>query len=221
MRLNQFVALSTGMSRRAADNIIAKGQILINNSVGQLGLQVNINSDIVKLDNKILKLPNESTIVMLNKPIGYVCSRNGQGCRTIYDLLPEKHHILKSVGRLDKNSSGLLLLTNDGSSTHKLTHPSFKKEKIYLIKLNRNLDDADFDKIAKGVELNDGPSHLSLSSIDNDHTKWKVTMREGRNRQIRRTFKALNYNVIELHRTHFGQYALGNLTMGKFKDIST
>src|SRR5581483_8687429 len=131
MRLNRFVALATGTSRRHADVLIEQQRLRINDHLGQTGETVAAN-DTVTLDGQPLTLPATMTI-MLNKPVGYVCSRQGQGSQTIYTLLPPELHHLKPVGRLDKDSSGLLLLTNDGQLANQLTHPSYRKEKVYEI----------------------------------------------------------------------------------------
>lgn len=219
MRLNKFIAQSTGMSRRAADVVIEDGRVTINGNEVSAGQQVT-DTDKVLFDNSPLTSHHpQLTTIMLNKPPGYICSRDGQGGKTIYELLPPKLHHLKPVGRLDKNSSGLLLLTNDGDMAHKLTHPSFGKSKVYKIALNRPLSEDNFELItSNGVELDDGISKLELDSLNkNDKTNWKVTMSEGRNRQIRRTFKALDYNIVKLHRTQFGNYTLNELGIGKFE----
>jgi 23S rRNA pseudouridine2605 synthase len=160
---------------------------------------------------------------MLNKPVGYVCSRNGQGSKTVYDLLPPEYQQLKTVGRLDKDSSGLLLLTNDGQLAQELTHPSQQKRKVYEVTLDKPLQPLHRQMISDhGVSLEDGPSKLELErQHDGDDTKWIVTMHEGRNRQIRRTFAALGYEVIQLHRTKFGNYQLGTLQKGKLKALSS
>ena len=153
---------------------------------------------------------------MINKPEGYVCSRKGQGNKTIYDILPENYKTLNTVGRLDKNSSGLLLLTNDGELAHQLTHPSFKKIKIYHIELDQPLAPLHQQMISDfGVQLDDGPSKLNLEKTDNNRKKFTVSMHEGRNRQIRRTFESLGYKVTKLHRTHFGTYDLKDLKSGQ------
>jgi 23S rRNA pseudouridine2605 synthase len=219
MRLNKFVALATGMSRRAADDTIAKGQVLINNAPATLGQQVSPDTDTVTLDGQALTAPDKPLTILLNKPAGYVCSRDGQGSKTVYDLLPEKYHRLKTVGRLDKDSSGLLLLTNDGTLAYELTHPSFQKEKQYELALNRALNETDLTAISKtGMQLEDGISKLSLTpGSDNRH--WTVTMTEGRNRQIRRTFEKLGYQVTKLHRTHFGPYTLNTLKSGEYSEL--
>jgi len=206
MRINKYVALATGISRRKADDIIAKGQIYLNSTKANPGSNV-LQQDIVTLNNKKLILPIFTTI-LLNKPTGYVCSRNGQGSATIYDLLPKKYHNLKPIGRLDKNSSGLLLLTNNGVLHQKLTHPSYAKQKRYIVMLNKPLLPKDQSNIKKGVMLEDGISKLQLKK---DAKTWVITMAEGRNRQIRRTFSALGYKVISLTRTNFGPYKLTDI----------
>lgn len=217
MRLNKFIALSTGMSRRAADNAISDGRVLINDKPVELGQRIEPGQDTVTLDRQPIT-PAVNTTIMFNKPVGYVCSRDGQGSRTIYELLPEKYHNLKTVGRLDKYSSGLLLLTNDGTLAYDLTHPSFEKEKHYDIALDQKLTEQDYATITKtGVKLEDGLSKFKLGSVPGDRTSWKVIMTEGRNRQIRRTFEALGYRVEKLHRTHFGPYALGTLSNGEIQ----
>lgn len=214
MRLNKFIALATGLSRRAADQAIGDGRVAVNGLVAQKGTQVHPTDDI-RLDEELLKIPGDKTLVMVNKPRGYVCSRRGQGSRTIYDLLPGSLKQLKPVGRLDKDSTGLILLTNDGDLANKLTHPRFKKEKIYEIRLDKPLAPADQKRVLKGVQLEDGTSQFSKLAHLSGLT-YKVSLQEGRNRQIRRTFAALGYKVVRLHRTKFGVYELGGLKSGDF-----
>lgn len=219
MRLNSFVAQATGLSRRKADDVIRNGRIVVNGDVAKLGDQVD-ERDKICLDDHLLSLPIKQTII-LNKPKGYVVSRNGQGSKTIYDLLPTKYWELKPIGRLDKDSSGLLLLTNDGELAHSLTHPSHNKQKIYEVSLNRGLTTEDEKKIAAGVELEDGMSRLNLSRLSRDRLSMIVVMSEGRNRQIRRTFAQLGYMVSRLHRTRFGDFGLEELPSGKFKPLNS
>ena len=157
----------------------------------------------------------------LNKPVGYVCSRKQQGENpTIYSILPEKYQKLKTVGRLDKNSSGLILLTNDGDFSFQMTHPKFYKEKIYEVELDRALEPLHQQMISDfGIEIGDGVSKLGLVRLNDERTKFEVTMSEGRNRQIRRTFAALGYIVEKLHRKTFGKYQLSGLKPGEFVEI--
>jgi 23S rRNA pseudouridine2605 synthase len=219
MRINKFVAQATGLSRRAADDAINEKRVQVNGLLPTAGQQI-ADTDTVTLDGKILNQSAQTTTIMLNKPVSYVVSRDGQGNKTIYDLLPVELHQLKPVGRLDKNSSGLLLMTNDGQLAYELTHPKFQKLKKYKIALNQDLGNLDYEKITKtGVQLEDGISQFDLEMINNQPKEWKVEMHEGRNRQIRRTFEALGYSVVKLHRTHFGPYTLQALTPGKFEKI--
>lgn len=219
MRINRFVASSSGLSRRAADAAIEHGRVLVNGTQPVVGQEVG-TSDVVSLDGRTLHLATPQTII-LNKPVGYVVSRDGQGSKTIYDLLPPELHHLKPVGRLDKDSSGLLLLTNDGALAHTLTHPSRHKIKIYEIELDTPLQPLHQQMISEhGIQLEDDPSRLQLTRQEEGNgRKWQVSMQEGRNRQIRRTFAALGYDVRHLHRTHFGPYALNGLAPGIYKTV--
>lgn len=222
MRLNKFIAHATGMARREADEAISNGRISVNGKVANIGQNVDEQSDIVKLDSKQIILPATTTVIILNKPIGYVCSRNAQAkdVKTVYELLPSSLRQLKTVGRLDKDSSGLILLTDDGDMAHKLTHPSFAKTKEYIIELDHPLAPLHQQMIADfGINLTDGPSKLLLERLNDERTKFRVIMHEGRNRQIRRTFAALGYQVVSLHRISFGPYQLGDLPSGKYKRV--
>jgi len=218
MRINKYVALATGMSRRAADMAIDEHRVEVNGAAAATGYDVQ-TADTVLLDGKPIVATANLLTIRLHKPVGYVCSRNGQGSQTIYDLLPREYHHLKPVGRLDKASSGLLLLTNDGQLAQQLTHPSHRKTKIYEVTLDQPLQPLHRQMINDhGVLLEDGVSKLALArQHDNDETRWVVTMHEGRNRQIRRTFASLGYTVTQLHRTQFGNYTLGNLAAGDYQ----
>lgn len=216
MRINKFIAQATGLSRRSADQAISEGRVTVNQQSVKTGTDVN-DTDTVVLDNQIIKLPDTMTTIMLNKPVGYVCSRAAQGSRTIYELLPTNLHHLKPVGRLDKDSSGLLLLTDDGDLANRLTHPRYTKEKVYEIELDEPLKPEDKIHMEKGVKLDDGPSKLQITDIKD--RSFTVAMSEGRNRQIRRTFEALGYEVKILHRINFGDYSLGGLPPGKTQSV--
>ena len=163
----------------------------------------------------------EYTYLLMNKPVGYVCSKKRQGeTPTIYELLPEKYRELKTVGRLDKDSSGLILLTDDGEFAFRMTHPKFYKVKVYEVELDRSLEPLHQQMIADfGIEIGDGVSKLGLTRLDEERRKFRVEMSEGRNRQIRRTFEALGYMVKKLHRTNFGNYSLEGLKFGEMKEV--
>lgn len=217
MRINKYIASNTKLSRRSVDQAIAEGRVSVNDKPATFGQDIN-EQDKVYIDDKLIKnSPGRSTI-MLHKPVGYVVSRDGQGSKTIYNLLPKKYHLLNPVGRLDKNSSGLLLLTNNGRLAQKLTHPSFQKKKVYEVELNKALLSDDIKKLKKGVLLDDGLSQLGLKPLSKN--SYTVIIKEGRNRQIRRSFSVLGYTVTKLHRVKFGDYTLKNLKVGKVKLIS-
>ena len=220
-RLNKFVALSLGVSRRKADELIEKGKIIVDGQPARLGQQISeVNH--VSYNGNSLKTQDKK-LIALNKPVGYLCSRASQGgVPTIYELLPKGLHRLKPVGRLDKDSSGLILLTNDGDFAHQMTHPSFYKIKRYLVTLDQPLQPLHRQMINDfGVQLPDGPSRLTLErQHDGDDRRWIVQMSEGRNRQIRRTFAALGYTVAKLHRTEFGSYSLGGMKRGEWQEIN-
>lgn len=218
-RLNKFLALHLGISRREADERISKRRVTIDGRVAELGSRVEEDS-LVLVDQKPVISSTAYQYLLFNKPVGYVSSRRAQGnIPTIYSLLPKEYHSLKPVGRLDKDSSGLLLLSNDGDFTFRMTHPKFRKTKVYEVTLNHPLEPLHQQMIADfGIDLPDGKSQLGLTRInENDRNAWIVTMREGRNRQIRRTFAALGYSVVRLHRVQFGSYDLQGLAPGKYQ----
>lgn len=221
-RLNKFLALQLGISRRQADELIKKGKISINGKTAKLGARFQ-DTDTIKIGDKVISNSREERIYLLfNKPRGYVCSRKKQGeNETIYAILPKEFHSLKPVGRLDKDSSGLLLLTNDGDFAFQMTHPKFQKIKEYLVELDEPLQPLHQQMIADfGINLPDGKSQLGLERLDDSRKNWKVIMSEGRNRQIRRTFSAVGYKVVKLHRTVFGNYSLPKgLKFGSFQKV--
>lgn len=218
MRINKYIAHNTGLSRRVADELINAGKVAVNGIQAKAGQNIK-SGDIVEVNDEKIK-PQTDITIMLNKPVGYVCSRQGQGNKTIYDLLPKKYENLKYIGRLDKNSSGLILLTSDGDLAHELTHPGKEKIKRYEISINMPLQPLHQQLICDyGVKLEDGISKLQLSSLENSRLNWTVLMSEGRNRQIRRTFKSLGYEIESLHRTNFANYEIGDLKPGEIREI--
>lgn len=221
VRLNKYLALHAGTSRREADELIAKGRVRVNGKVAIIGSRVRPGDDVV-VDGWEVAGKTAYEYLMLHKPVNYVCSRRQQGdSPTIYDLVPEKYHALKPVGRLDRDSSGLILLTNDGDFAQQMTHPSYRKVKRYEATLNKPLEPLHQQMVSDfGVNLEDGKSQLTLERQSDDRTEWIVTMSEGRNRQIRRTFTALGYTVVKLHRTDFGPYTLGDLAEGQLKPVT-
>lgn len=216
MRINQLIASRSGLSRRAADTAITAGQVNVNGQTATLGQSVT-ESDTVTLNGKPL-VEAEKIYLLLNKPPGYVTSRRKQqDLPTIYELLPKKYHHLKPAGRLDADSCGLLLLTNDGALILKLTHPSHQKIKRYVVTLDKPLTGADRQKLGQGVTLSDGPSKLRVIG---EGKKVSVELSQGRNRQIRRSFGALKYRVDSLERIAIAGLT-SNLKPGQYQELKT
>lgn len=217
MRLNQFLAKHTPLSRRSADEAIEAGRVQVNDRVAEVGQTTNEN-DRVTLDGNDIVQKSTKTI-MINKPTKIICSKDQQGnVPTIYSLLPDSLQHLSYLGRLDKDTSGLLLMSNDGDLIQRVTHPSHEVEKQYEVQLNRVLEPQDLQTLQAGVQLEDGPSKLRMSGKARD---WTVIIHEGRNRQIRRSFEALGYEVVKLHRSRVGNLTLGNLKSSEYLEISS
>ena len=219
-RLNKFLATNLGLSRRQADEEIVHGRVIVNGKKAIIG-QVITSNDHVTINNRPVT-EKRTVLLAFHKPIGFVCSRKQQGdSPTIYSLLPENYRDLKTVGRLDRNSSGIILLTNNGDLAHQMMHPQFHKTKSYQVTLDQPLAPLHQQMISDfGIQLDDGPSQLHLTrQQEGDSIHWNLSMHEGRNRQIRRTFAALGYTVMELHRTDFGNYSLGDIPAGKYKIV--
>lgn len=212
--------MHTGLSRRSVDNLIKTGRITVDDHEAKIGMDVSLTNKI-KIDDRLITNRLTTTILILNKPAGYVVSRNGQGQKTIYELIPPSLHHLKPVGRLDKDSSGLLILTNDGQLAQSLTHPRQHKIKVYQVTLNKALTSEAQTKINNGLNLEDGISHLKIIGLSNNKQSLTIEMFEGKNRQIRRTFQALNYKVEYLHRTNFDTYSLKGIAPGKWQIYRT
>ena len=210
MRLNKWIASQTAFSRRGADTVIADGRVLVNGKVPSIGQAVN-DGDIVRIDGHEITMITRPLYIMFNKPIGYVCSRRGQGNPSIYSLLPESLKHLQPVGRLDKDSSGLLLMTNDGDWLHKMAHPSNNKNKRYEVDLHKVLDVRDAERIHAGVNIGDArPSTFQIFGSGRS-MRFEVVLSEGRNRQIRRTFEILGYKVTHLHRISYDTFNLSDI----------
>ena len=222
MRLNQYLAAGTDLSRRSADQAISGGRVFVNHKLAALGAQVEAG-DTIELDGKAVVLPETYTYLMFHKPAGYVTSRVQQGnSPTIYELLPEDCFALKPVGRLDKGSSGLLLLTNDGELAQKLAHPKHEVKKIYHVVLDKPLTKADFDKIMIGVQLEDGLATVDAMAYEDvkDKTQVGLEIHSGRNRIVRRIFESLGYDVRGLDRVMYAGLTKKNVQRGKWRFLS-
>ena len=219
MRINKLIAHRLGISRRKADEFIEKGRVQVNKMPARSGQDIE-DPAIILVDGKPLPDEKELITVLMNKPEGYVCSRNGQGSHTVYELLPSNLRYLNIVGRLDKDSGGLLIFTNDGVLHNDLTHPSKQKEKTYEVSLNKVIEDEDMKKLTSiGIELRDGLSKFIVKKSGISPTSYTIILKEGRNRQIRRTFNALGYKITLLRRQAIADYSIDNLKIGEFKII--
>ena len=223
VRLNKFIANSGVCSRREADNFILAGVVTVNGEVvTELGTKVNINTDDIRFNGERLKGESKVYIVM-NKPKGYVTTASDPHAdKTVMDLLKGCPTRVFPVGRLDKNTTGVLMFTNDGEIAEKLTHPSYDKKKIYQVSLDNKLKHEDFEKILAGVELNDGTIAADeLEYIeDDDHRKLGIEIHSGKNRIVRRIFESLGYEVKALDRVYFAGLTKKGLKRGEWRYLS-
>lgn len=219
MRLNRYIAACTKYSRRQADDLIKSGKIFINGKV-QTDLSYQVKPlDRVFLNNDELK-PNEKIYYILNKPVGVtVSSQDKNASRLITDLVPKNPPVF-AVGRLDRETSGLIILTNDGNLAQELSHPKFEHSKEYQVVLDKPLSKDDFDKLAKGIDLKEGVAVFDSIKKTSKAGCYKVVIHQGWNRQIRRMFAALDKSVISLERLKIGGISLGGLPEGKWIRIA-
>jgi 23S rRNA pseudouridine2605 synthase len=213
-------------SRRQVVALIKKGSIAVNREIVQsLTEPVDPVKDVITIDGKHTSVTAEPLIyLLLNKPKGVISSTlDKRGEKTVIDFLPEKYrHIrLYPVGRLDKDSTGLILLTNDGELTFRLTHPRFEQEKEYRVRIEQNLKPEDKMKLEKGINLDDGKtSPAEVKALKYPPFSYSVTIHEGKKRQVRRMFAALGYKVLELKRIRFGSLRLGTLPEGEIRELT-
>ena len=208
-------------SRTEARQWVAAKRVKVNGKVvTDPDTWVDLERDRVALDNKPLTKV-ERIYLLLYKPTGYMTThRDPQGRPTVYDLLPDEDRYLFSVGRLDLDTSGLLILTNDAQFAERLTNPEFHVPKTYLVKASRVLTDEDLDRLRKGIELSDGPTRPAKVTRVSAN-KFEITITEGRNRQVRRMVEALDANVRKLVRIAIGDVRIGDLQIGKFRELSS
>ena len=223
IRLNKYIANSGLCSRREADEYIAKGQITVNGEeVKELGVKVKL-TDEVRFKDKALN-PEKKVYILLNKPKDFITTvEDPNATKTVMDLISGAcEQRVYPVGRLDRNSTGLLLFTNDGELTKQLTHPSFMKKKVYEVQLDRNVSEEDMENIRKGVDI-EGTS-VAADAIEYSNTMDKsvigIEIHSGQNRIVRRIFEKLNYRVIKLDRVYFAGLTKKNLPRGKWRFLS-
>lgn len=219
MRINKYIAKSGIASRRKADELIKQGKISINGEVmTSLGYEVQ-NEDIVRFEGEIIKPIKDKYYFMLNKPIGYVSTHSRKfDDKIIFDLIDIDIKLF-SIGRLDKDSRGLILITNDGDIYNKVIHPRNEIYKKYIVKLDKDFNISDKRRIEAGVDIGDYLTNSSKIKLL-DNTTIQIEINEGKNRQIRRMFEAYNYEVIDLNRISIGDIKLGDLPIGSYRDLS-
>lgn len=223
VRLNRFIANSGVCSRREADTLIQAGVVTVNGEVvTELGTKVNIHDDDIRFNGERLK-GEEKVYLIMNKPKGYVTTASDPHAeKTVIDLLKGCSSRVYPVGRLDKNTTGVLLLTNDGEIAERLTHPSYDKKKIYQVSLDKELSEEDYHKILEGVSLTDGDVKADeLEFIDaNDKRKIGIEIHSGKNRIVRRIFDSLGYNVKALDRVYFAGLTKKGLKKGEWRYLT-
>lgn len=208
-------------SRRHADNLILQGRVKINGIlVNQLGMQIQDYKDVVEVDGKVVSPERGTFYLMMNKPPGYLVStRDPHHKRLVTSLLKNYQGKVFPIGRLDFDSSGLLIFTNDGNLAFRLSHPRFKVKKTYEVVCQGHIDEASLEKLETGVVLEDGltaPASVKLIERGENNSLVQITIGEGRKRQVRRMFDAVGFPVISLKRISFGNLRLGNLAEGSF-----
>lgn len=221
-RLNKYIASSGICSRRKADELIEQGVVSVNGKkVTELGYLVQ-DKDKVFVNQKLIR-PVRHEYYRFYKPAGYITTCDDEkGRKTIYDLLPESMYNLKPVGRLDKDSTGLLILTNDGELINELTHPSIKVPKVYIVSVDAKMHPHEFEQMAKGIEIEPNKiayADVTLLEADNKHTMMQIILYQGMNRQIRKMIEYLGYQVKSLKRVQHATIQLDGLKRGEFKPI--
>ena len=227
MRLQKFLALSGVASRRNSEKLIADGHVAVNGKViTEMGVQVDESADVVTVDGKVCKIQEEKHYLAYNKPMGEVTTvADPEGRPTVMDKFRDYPVRLYPVGRLDYDSEGLLLLTNDGELAQRLTHPSCEVDKVYLARVTGNPSNDALDRLRRGVymegdERRTYPAQVRVVRDESLFSDILVTIHEGRNRQVRRMFDSVGHKVLLLRRVRFGPLELGDLRRGEWRELS-
>ncbi len=225
MRINKYIASCGIASRRKCEKLIEDGLITVNGKVvTDLATNINEKKDKVEYDGKIIAPPKGFVYLKLNKPKGYICSASDpRGRKIVFDLIEDKSIRLFSVGRLDYDSEGLLLLTNDGNFANFLTSASSGVEKTYIVTVEGELKESELAVMRAGVVESDGTrlpkAKVVFKSFKDNVTRLEITIDEGKNRQIRRMFEAIDRTIIMLKRVRIGEVSLGGLKRGEYRDL--
>lgn len=221
IRLQKYISNSGVTSRRKSEELISQGRVKVNGIVATLGCSVDETTDIVEIDSKVISREENKVYIMLNKPTGYLSSvTDDRGRKTVVDLIDIKERIFP-VGRLDYDTEGLLLLTNDGEFTYKITHPKFEITKTYVATLNKKVNSKDLECLLKGVKIEDYIAKAKeISLINEEKNEVLITISQGKNRQVRKMFEKIGYKVVTLKRISIGKLMLGTLKTGEWKTLS-
>ncbi len=224
IKLQLFLARAGIASRRKSEVLIDSGIVSVNGQKATIGQRVNPNTDTVSIDGKRIPKPQPHRYFLVNKPVGYISTTADEmGRRAVIDLIPTIAERLYPVGRLDRESQGLMLLTNDGELAQKLTHPKFEIPKTYEVLVNGTPTWKALEHLRRGVKLKDGftkPATVEILTKE-DHGTWlEITIKEGRNRQIRRMTERVGYDTKQLIRTKMGPFTIGDLNDLPYIEVS-
>ncbi len=224
-RLQKILSRAGVASRRAAEVLIAEGHVTVNGKVvKELGTKVDASSADIRVDGRKIKRDVEKIYVMLNKPRRVLsAASDDRGRQTVVDLIDDVSEKIFPIGRLDYNTEGLLLLTNDGELANALMHPSFEVNKKYVAVIKGRVDEERLDRLRIGIKLDDGmtaPALVNVIALDDDSSTVEITIHEGRNRQVRRMFSAIGYNIKRLRRVSFAGLTLDNLKVGEHRRLN-
>ena len=222
MRLNKFLSQAGVASRRAADQLIQNGRVFVNGRVASLGLQVDPVKDVIKVDGQSHVVDHHKEYLMLNKPINVLSTvTDDRDRRTVIDVVRPTAR-LYPVGRLDYNSTGLIILTNDGDLSLALTHPRYHLPKTYEVEIDRPLSSMHLNAFKQGIVLDDGKTQPALITlIDASNRRFRIILHQGKNRQIRRMFEHFEYRVLRLHRVAIGPLRIGQLQPGQWRALTS
>lgn len=225
MRLQKYIAKSGYTSRRKAEVLIADGKVKVNGKkVVELGTQVEPSKDKIEVEGKLLTIEEQLVYVLLNKPTGVVSTVSDQFERpTVLSCIKGIEERIYPVGRLDYNTSGLLILTNDGEFTNRVTHPRYHVPKTYLVEAEGRLNINDLEKLRKGVFIDDYKTQPALAKVLKENRRGsivEITIREGKNRQIRKMFDAINHPVLKLKRIKIGDISDETLKIGSWRHLT-
>lgn len=224
MRLNKYIAQSGVASRRKADELIHNGNVKVNGiSVREMGVQVN-DEDVVTVNGSVIRPIENKKYILLNKPLGYVTTMQDEYNRPIVtDLVTDVGERIFPVGRLDYNTSGMLIMTNDGDMAYKLTHPKHEITKTYKVRVAGYISDSKINRLRRGIDIGGfvtSQAQVRVTKQMQRSTVLEITIHEGKNRQVRKMFKAVGHPVQELERIAIGDIKLGRLKVGQYRALS-